>query len=703
MAKKSTESLFGQLTRLFKSGPVVRRKVRQRSTEVAAIDPRSNGNILLSKSANPAYSNVMFGMQGYAFQDRLARLQDFAEMELTAEISTALDIYADESVAQDANGRTLHIYSDNPVIKKRLDQLFYETIDVENNLRPWTRNVCKYGDAFAFVDVSPSSGVQRVLSIHVNEMQREEGTDSDDPMATKFRWMTGGNRVLENWEVLHFRLLGNDQNLPYGTSVLDGARRIWRQLIMIEDAMLVYRITRAPDRRVFYVDVGGVSPDEVENYVEQAKRSIRSSPVVDRTSGRVDLRYNPFSTEEDFWIPTRGGEASSRIDVLPGGTNTGTVEDVAYIQRKLIGALKVPKAYLGYEDALASKSSLAQQDIRFSRTINMIQRSMITELNKLAVTHLFVCGFSGEDLLNFELRLSNPSTIAQQQKLELVNTKLTTAASVPENLLPKRWIYKNIIGLTDRQILELKKWFVEDVRLEKAIDAAKAAVGGGDAGEGGDDETTDEGVGVNDVGGDAAPAAGDGEPDLGLDLAGDRPDEDLLLGTDKPVRTGRYEFGDLRVSSILGDEEVDVLEGEESIKLNPIVKKRGQYDRRNKKRRAKDSIGLPNILTPSISASTNPFESVSKQRKELLDSIAHMFSESDKDGDFTVKPVMSPELNRIMERLGANRQIQAPSVITESAGHDLFNRQSEDAVIEIFDDIDEIQEALDNSNKATNK
>ena len=255
--------------------------------------------------------------------------------------------------AQDEKGRVLHVYSDNEKIRELLEDLFYNVLNVEFNMRSWARNLVKYGDFFLYNDVSPEYGVINAFPIPVNEIEREENYDRDDPFAVRYRWVTLGNRTLENWEVTHFRLLGNDMFLPYGSSIIEPARRIWRQLILIEDAMLVYRVVRAPERRVFYVDVANLPPGEVNTYIEQQRQQMRTTPVVDSQSGRVDLRYNPMSVEEDFFVPVRGGESGTRIDTLAGGQNTAAVEDVAYIQKKLFAALKIPRAYLGYDELLS--------------------------------------------------------------------------------------------------------------------------------------------------------------------------------------------------------------------------------------------------------------------------------------------------------------------------------------------------------------
>lgn len=444
----------------------------------------------------------------------------------TPEIASALDIYADESVASDDKGRALHIYSENEKITEVLEDLFYNTLNVEFNLRSWVRNLVKYGDFFLYNDVSPTYGVVNAFPIPVNEVEREENYDRDDPFAVRYRWVTLGNRTLENWEVSHFRLLGNDMFLPYGSSVIEPARRIWRQLILIEDAMLVYRVVRAPERRVFYIDVANIPPENVAMYVEEQRRTLRTSQVVDKQTGRVDLRYNPLSVDEDYFIPVRGQDTGTKIDTLAGGQNTAAVEDVAYIQKKLFAALKIPRAYLGYDELLSSKATLAQEDIRFSRTISVIQKTILAELNKLAIIHLYAHGYDNEDLQNFTLYLSNPSTVAQQQKLELWRAKFEIGGTLPEGMGSKHFVQHEIWGLSKEEIDE----FDEERMQEKMIDAAieGATPDGGD--EGG--EEAPAGGGGDIFGGGEKPAeappAGGAEPATTPppESAGPEPDED---------------------------------------------------------------------------------------------------------------------------------------------------------------------------------
>jgi len=529
----TNRDLFKRLARLFKSGPVVKRKVKnwKAPTATSALD-------VFKKTYSHMYSSAI---NAYGYYDRLSRYSDYSEMEYTPEIASALDIYADEATSQDENGSVLHIHSENPKIRSLLDELFYDTLNINFHLNSWVRHLCKYGDFFLFNDVSAEHGLINVFPIPVNEIEREEGFDPDDPLAVKFRWASQGNQELENWQVTHFRLLGNEAFLPYGTSILESARRIWRQLILIEDAMLVYRVVRSPERRVFYIDVGNVPPEDIQNYMEQAKATLKSSQVIDKNTGRVDLRYNPLSVDEDYFLPVRGAETGTKIDTLAGGTNVSAIEDVEYIQKKLFSALKVPKAYLGYEENLTSKATLAQEDIRFSRTINKIQRVILAELNKLATIHLYANGFTGENLINFELQLSNPSSIAQQQKLELYRSRFEIAGTAPEGVLSLAWIQKNIFNLSADEINQIREDQESDKLRSLKIEELKLPeAGGAEAGgvEAGGEEPGEEEAGEEEAGDEEGPSAEDlfaSEISIGnlimdaeSDIIGDNSDDNTL-------------------------------------------------------------------------------------------------------------------------------------------------------------------------------
>jgi len=239
-------------------------------------------------------------------------------------------------------------------------------------------------------------------------------------------------------------------------SVLEPARRTWRQLILMEDAVMVYRIVRSPERRVFYIDVGNVSPENIPAYMQKVQTQLKRNQIVDSSTGRVDLRYNPLSTDEDYWVPTRG-EHSSKIETLPGGQFTGDIDDLVYIQNKLFAALKIPKSYLGYEQDINAKSTLSQEDVRFARTIQRIQMIFAKELNRLAIIHLYSMGYRGSDLINFELGMANPSTISELQNLELYRTRFEVASIAQEGFFDRHFVYKKIFKLNDNDIESIEE------------------------------------------------------------------------------------------------------------------------------------------------------------------------------------------------------------------------------------------------------
>lgn len=654
---KEDKNLFQRLTRLFKSGPVVKRKVKRVDTAIAVADKvKSSGALLFQRSTSPTYSVIT--ANSYNLSERLMRYQDFQEMEYTAEIAAAMDIYADETVAQDDKGRVLHIYSDDEKVRDILEDLFYNVLNVEFNLRSWARNLVKYGDFFLYNDVSPTQGVVHAFPIPVNEIEREENYDREDPFAVRYRWSTLGNRTLENWEVTHFRLLGNDMFLPYGSSLIEPARRIWRQLILLEDAMLVYRIVRAPERRVFYIDVANIPPENVPMYVEEQRKNLRTNQVIDRNTGRVDLRYSPLSVEDDYFIAVRGGESGTKIDTLSGGQNAATVEDVQYMQKKLFAALKVPRAYLGYDEMLSSKATLAQEDIRFSRTISVIQKTILSELNKLAIIHLYSHGYDGEDLQNFTLRLSNPSTIAQQQKLELWKSKFEIGGALPEGMGSRRFVQKEIWGLNDDQIDEINDQRLREKVTDLGIEGAKAE--GGEEGETG--EEAGGGEELPDLGGEEEKPAAGGEE------GGEEAGGDLFAGDDAADDVSPN--AKLLMSSNIDDDVLPNVSEKDGLPVKP-----GSYIQRYKKNRSRRRVqkhmpDFSKMLDSSNSSLSDPHD-----KSWMKSLVSDPFGESVKsyDNSKTSQPSLSPNmistLKKMSNSLGIARSNEG--LLTESEEIDL--------------------------------
>ncbi len=545
--------LFKALTRMF-SGPITQRRtqsgrqLRRRHLDMYSKRFRSaSGQQFKKTEYNPM--NVM-ALNMISNRNRSERYVDFDQMEFTPEIASSLDIYADEMTTHSALTPMLHIKCPNDEIKYLLHSLYYNTMNIEHNLFGWARTMCKYGDMFLYLDMDEEKGLQNCIGLPPQEVERLEGEDPTNPNYVQFQWNNAG-LTLENWQMAHFRVLGNDKHAPYGTSVLEPSRRIWRQLTLLEDAMMAYRITRSPERRMFKIDVGGIAPQDVEQYMQKVMTQMKRHQVVDPTTGRVDLRYNPLSIEEDYFIPIRGGQSSTDIVSLPGGQFTAQIEDVKYLRDKLFSALKVPQSYLSMGEGAGGedKTTLAQKDIRFARTIQRLQRVLLSELEKIGIIHLYTLGYRGDDLLNFKLSLNNPSKIAEMQELEHWKTKFDIAGAATEGYFSRRWVSENLLGLSQDEYLRMQREMFSDKKFMGALEAAGAAPEGGDAGGG--------------LGGDLG---GDLDGDLGGDLGGDA-GGDLDLGGDTGGDTG---------GSDSGDDEGDLL-AEPPAKRDDDAKPRGPY------------------------------------------------------------------------------------------------------------------------------
>ena len=495
--KNPDSNLYRRLTKLF-SGPLInyrsqntRQLRRRRLDKYSKTFKDVSGQKFERVGYNPFdnFSSFMMGTQS-----RMQRYADFDQMEFTPEIASALDIYADEMTTHTGIKRIIDLDCHDEEIKGILDTLFFNVLNIEFNLFGWCRTMCKYGDFYLYLDIDGSTGIKQVIGLPTDQVERLEGEDKTNPNYVQYQWNTAGV-TFENWQLGHFRILGNDKFAPYGTSVLDSARRIWRQLILLEDAMMAYRIVRAPERRVFKIDVGNIPPQDVEQYMQRVITSMKRNQIVDADTGRVDLRYNPMSVEEDYFIPVRGG-VGTEITNLPGGTYTGDIDDVKYLRDKLFSALKIPASYLSRaEGGDEDKATLAQKDIRFARTIQRLQRSVTTELEKIGIVHLYTLGYRGDDLLSFKLKLNNPSKISELQELEHWNTKFSVAAQAAEGFFSKRWIARNLFDLSEEEFLRNQrelyydKYFAQSIEMLGQEAMAGGGAGGGDLGALGGEET----------------------------------------------------------------------------------------------------------------------------------------------------------------------------------------------------------------------
>ena len=479
-------SLFKRLERLF-STDVVIRNIGGNQLKVADVGQiqttgRYETNSLLDRfSRLYIYNNKNIFNPNLNYQTlRIQLYSDYEAMDSDPLIASTLDIIADEATLKNEQGEVLSIKSSDENLQRVLYNLFYDVLNIEFNLWSWIRGMCKHGDYFLKLEIAEKFGVYNVLPYTVYNMVRKEGVDPENPQKVYFQidpdglasqqdpnYLPKHNKkviTLDNYEVAHFRLISDHNYLPYGRSFIEPARKIFKQLTLMEDAMLIHRIMRAPEKRVFYVNVGQIPPNEVEQFMQKTVNQMKKTPYVDAQTGEYNLRFNMQNMMEDFYIPVRGGDTSTRIDTTPG-LNYDGIQDIEYLRDKMFAALKVPKAYFGYEGDLQGKATLAAEDIRFARTIERIQRIVESELTKIALVHLYTQGFTGESLTNFELKLTTSSIIYDQEKVALLKEKVDLARQMLEvKMFSTDYIYDKIFDLSEDQYNEMRALVREDAK-----------------------------------------------------------------------------------------------------------------------------------------------------------------------------------------------------------------------------------------------
>ena len=484
--------LFSRLRRLFSTDVIIRNVGGDQIKVIDSSAIQTNGqlqtNSLIDRynrlySTNPS---SLYGAQ-FNFNYQYLRPQLYSEydvMDQDAIIASALDIIADESTLKNDMGEVLSIRSNNEAIQKILYNLFYDVLNIEFNLWAWVRQMSKFGDFFLKLEVAEKFGVYNVIPYTAYHISREEGFNPKNPSDVRFRYDPNGlvnpssgmystpnNRsqtengiFFDNYEMAHFRLIGDTNYLPYGRSYIEPARKLFKQYTLMEDAMLIHRIARAPEKRIFYMNVGSIPPNEIDAFMQKTISNMKRTPYLDQQTGEYNMKYNMQNMMEDFYIPVRGNDTTTKIETTKGLDYDG-IQDVEYLRDKLFAALKIPKAFLGYDETTEGKATLAAEDIRFARTIERLQRIMVSELNKIALVHLYAQGYRDEALTNFEISMQTPSIIFEQEKIELMKSKTELAQSLLEqNILPSDWIYDNIYHLSEDQYDEYRDLMREDAK-----------------------------------------------------------------------------------------------------------------------------------------------------------------------------------------------------------------------------------------------
>ena len=485
------KGLFSRLQRLFSTDVIIRNAGGNQIKVIDSNTIQTNGE-LQTNSLIDRYNRIfstsptsLYGAQ-FNFNYQYLRPQLYSEydvMDTDAIIASALDIISDESTLKNDMGEVLSIRSSNEDIQKILYNLFYDVLNIEFNLWSWIRQMAKYGDFFLKLEIAEKFGVYNVIPYTAYHISREEGFNPENPSEIRYRYSPDGlvnnnsgmynvgaantntpGVYFDNYEMAHFRLIGDTNYLPYGRSYIEPARKLFKQYTLMEDAMLIHRIARAPEKRIFYMNVGSIPPNEIDAFMQKTISNMKRTPHMDQKTGEYNLKYNMQNMMEDFYIPVRGNDQTTKIETTKGLDYDG-IQDVEYLRDKLFAALKIPKAFLGYDENIEGKATLAAEDIRFARTIERLQRIMVSELNKIALVHLYSQGYRDEALTNFELTMQTPSIIFEQEKIELMKSKTELAQTLKsEKLLPTDWIYDNIYHLSEDQYDEYRDLMREDAK-----------------------------------------------------------------------------------------------------------------------------------------------------------------------------------------------------------------------------------------------
>ena len=470
------KSIFSRLQKLFSTNTIVRKT--QDGVKVIDTDEWQNMTTnLVDRFMKMKVTNYGSGatQSSMAYQQvRIDLFRDYDSMDMDPILSSALDVYSDECTARNEMGNVLKIHHEDDEIKQILENLFYDIINVEFNLWPWTRNLVKYGDFFLQLEIADGLGIVNAMPLSTYEVSRVENFDPENPQRVKFIYApyqnpSGGygqtpKKEFENYEMAHFRLNSDSNFLPYGKSMIEGARRVWKQLMLMEDAMLIHRVMRAPEKRIFKIDVGNIPPNEVDNYMQKIINGSKKVPFVDERTGEYNLKYNMQNLIEDYYMPVRGNDNGTSIDTLKG-LEYNMIDDINYLKGKLMAALKIPKAFLGYEEDVNGKATLAAQDVRFAKTIERVQRVLISELTKVAIVHLYAQGITDDRLTNFSLELTIPSKIYEQEQVELYTSKVALITQMQQTkMFSKEWMYDAVMKFAKDEQDEMTLQVLDDTK-----------------------------------------------------------------------------------------------------------------------------------------------------------------------------------------------------------------------------------------------
>mgnify|MGYP006165714183 FL=1 len=617
-------SLFGRLKRLFSTQVVVRRVGKDKLKVVDSSRLQSDGNrrgsAYYDRYGRLHGSNSRKNWQTYNerfnyHSNKLELYTDYEAMDKDSIISSVLDIYSDECTLKNDMGDVVRIKSSNEKLKKTLHNLFYDVLNIEFNLWSWVRGMNKYGDYYLYLDIDDEMGVVNAQPLSCYETRREEGYDLDNPYSVRFEVeeqntnaisQRNNTKFLESFQVAHFRLLTDTNFLPYGRSLLEGARKTWKQLTLMEDAMMIHRIMRAPEKRIFKIDIGNIPPAEVDSYMANIIDQMKKVPYVDEATGEYNLKFNMQNMMEDYYLPVRGGQSGTEIDSL-SGMEFGGIDDIEYLKNRMLAALKVPKAFIGYEEGVEGKATLAQEDIRFARSVERIQKIVLSELTKIAIVHLYSQGYTDDQLVNFELELTTPSIIYEQEKANLWSEKVSLVSDMKDlKMISQEWMYKHIFNMSDEEWKQEQFKVLSDIKLGFRHEQIES--------EGNDPIKTGESFGTPHDLAVIQQSEGDDSGAMGEDVGG--APEGGHEGAGRPKKSGNYGTDDNPLGrDPLGNKSISVKS--ETFNANSVINKEHTNSLINT---MKSKGKTKKILMESLKEDTNDESLSLLDEKNILDS-----------------------------------------------------------------------------------
>lgn len=501
---KGNVSVFNRLKRIFSSN-VISRNIGGSAIRNIDINQIQQIGNMQTWNQTDMYNRFMTptGVEANAMnQHSYLRTQlwsEYESMDQDALIAPVLDIIAENAMMKNSNGDILNIESSDENIKQVLYNLFYDVLNIEHNLWGWTRTMAKYGDCFLRLHMADKVGITDVEVMTVHLIERREGHIPSEPFRVQFEIHPHGiayrgqepptgnkanPQALEHFEVAHFRLVGEAHHFPYGRSYLEPARRVFKQLSLMEEAAFIHRIVNAADKRVYKIDVGTLNPNEIQQVMQKTMENFKTADIVDPETGDYNMKFNMQNIREHIYMPKRGSNDVSSVENL-SGLNFDSVQDIEYLQKKLFAALKIPKAYCGYEGDLSGKATLAQEDIRFAQTIQRVQNSLVSEFKKIAIVHLTLQGFTEQAIANFNINLTTPSVIYERERIEMLKEKVAIAKDMYDsNLFSSDHTLAQVFGFSERKI--------DQIRDEKVYDSFRDFQHSQISSEGNDPEKTKE-------------------------------------------------------------------------------------------------------------------------------------------------------------------------------------------------------------------